>query len=156
MLHFTLSEDGRRASIDLCRGSGVRLSILRLCQELDCPIPPETLDEQADMSALRALHLDLLLARGERCLAQGRAVREQEAQARKAREQGLSAPLRAQIAGLRTQAEQYRTSAQYADDYSAYRQELATAAELEAQAEALLLSAPVKTAVPETLPCPQP
>ena len=60
------------------------------------------------------------------------------------------------LAGLRTQAEQYRTSAQYADDYRAYRQELATAAELEAQAEALLLSVPVTTAVPESLPCPQP
>ena len=119
-------------------------------------ICPETLDEQTDVATLRALHLDLLLARGERCLVQGRALREQEAQARKAREEGLTAPLRAQIAGLRTRAQQYRTSAQYADDYRAYRQELATAAELEAQAEALLLSTPVTTAVPETVPCPQP
>jgi hypothetical protein len=156
MLHFTMSEDGRRASIDLCRGGTVRLAILRLCQELDCPIPPATLDEQADLVALRALNLDLLLRRGERRLAQGRVLRAQEAQARIAREQRLPEASRVQVAALRTQARQLRTSAQYADDYGAYAQELATANRLEAEAEALIMAPPSPTAYQELPSCPQP
>lgn len=152
MLHFSLSEDGRRASIDYCRGASIRLSILRLCRTLDCPIPPETLDEDAEVDRLRARHLDLLLARGERCLAATRALRVQEAQERADREAALSDSMRSQIEGLRTRAAELRTSAQYSDDYGVYRQELAQADRLEAHAEALLRTVPL----PETLPCPQP
>ena len=157
MLHFTLSEDGRRASIELCRGGTVRLAILRLCQELGCAIPPATLDEHTDLGALRALNLDLLLRRGEGRLAQSRALRAQEAQARVAREQRLPEAIRVQVAALRTQARQFRTSAQYADDYGAYAQELATANRLEAEAEALLMAPPsATTTTREQPPCPQP
>lgn len=159
MLHFTLSEDGRRASIELCRGGTVRLAILRLCQELGCAIPPATLDEHTDLGVLRALNLDLLLRRGEGRLAQSRALRAQEAQARVAREQRLPETIRVQVAALRTQARQYRNSAQYADDYGAYAEELATANRLEAEAEELLMAPPSPTAITTTreLPsCPQP
>jgi hypothetical protein len=158
MLHFTMSEDGRRASIDLCRGGTVRLAILRLCQELGCAIPAETLDEQADLGTLRALNLDLLLTRGERRIAQGRLLRAQEAEHRAAREQALPATIRYQVAALRTRARELRSSARYADDYGAYVEELTAADQLEREAEALIAYPPATTdrSVQETQPCPQP
>lgn len=158
MLHFSMSEDGRRTSIELCRGGSVRLSILRLCHDLGCAIPPDTLDEQADLGALRALHLDLLLQRSERHLAQGRVLRDQEAQQRLAREEALPATLRSQVAALRTRARQLRGSAPYADDYGAYREELATANRLEAEAAGLIAAQPPTSISPhlEIPSCPQP
>ncbi|NVZ09763.1 hypothetical protein HW932_10870 [Allochromatium humboldtianum] len=137
MLHYMMSEDGMRAVIGPCVGGSVRLSIIRLCRELAIEIPPETLDETTDIDTLRALNLELLIERGERSWA-----RTQAAQARQAeRERALPPEIVAQVATLRQRAQSVRALAQYADDYSAYSQELAQAERLEQEAATLLHTA---------------
>ena len=133
MLTFTMSEDGLRASIDPCVGGSVRLSIIRLCRHLSIEIPPETLDERTDIDTLRDLNLELLIHRGQK-----RRAQSDEARARQSRERSVSPEIVAQVAALRERAQSVRTIANYADDYSAYQQELAQAQRIEHEAEALL------------------
>jgi Zn-dependent M32 family carboxypeptidase len=138
MLTFTMSEDGLRASIGPCVGGFVRLSILRLCRELAMEIPAETLDETTRVDELRALNLELLIQRGQQRRAQSDEALARQARERAERERRLSPEIVAQVAALRERAQSVRTTAQYADDYGAYRQELAQAQRLEHEAEALL------------------
>ncbi|NEX19908.1 hypothetical protein G3480_06190 [Thiorhodococcus mannitoliphagus] len=131
MLHFTMSEDGLRASIGPCVGGSVRLSIIRLCRQLAIEIPAETLDETTDIETLRDLNLELLIRRG-----QERRAQSEHALACQGSE--LSPEIVEQAAALRERARSVRTQANYADDYSAYQRELATAQRLEHEANALL------------------
>jgi Zn-dependent M32 family carboxypeptidase len=133
MLHFTMSEDGLRASIGPCVGGFVRLSIIRLCRELAMEIPAETLDETTRVDALRALNLELLIRRSQQ-----RRARSEEARAHQSQERSVPPEIVAQVAALRERAQSVRVIANYADDYSAYLQELAQAQRLEHEAEALL------------------
>ena len=135
MLHFTMSEDGLRASIGPCVGGFVRLSIIRLCRHLSIEIPPETLNETTRVDELRALNLELLIQRGQKRRAQSEAARAHQSQERR-----LSPEIVAQVAALRERAQSVRLIANYADDYSAYLQELAQAQRIEHEAEALLAS----------------
>ena len=83
MLHFTMSEDGMRASIGPCAGGFVRLSIIRLCRELAIEIPAETLNETTDIDTLRALNLELLIHRGQQSLTQAQAAQARQASERR-------------------------------------------------------------------------
>lgn len=130
-----------RASIGPCVGGSVRLSIIRLCRHLEIAIPPETLDETTDLDTLRELNLELLIHRGQQSLTQAQAAQAREAE----RERALPAEIVAQVATLRERAQSVRRIANYADDYSAYRQELAQADHLEHEANVLL-----RTAAPAT------
>ena len=127
-----------RAVIGPCVGGSVRLSIIRLCRHLSIEIPPETLDETTDIDTLRALNLELLISRGQRSLTQAQAAQARQASERAERERRLSPEIVAQVAALRERAQSVRLIANYADDYSAYLQELAQAQRIEHEAEALL------------------
>ena len=142
MLHFTMSEDGLRASIGPCAGGFVRLSIIRLCRHLSIEIPPETLDETTRVDELRALNLELLIHRGQQRQAQAEEALARQASEQAERERRLSPEIVAQVAALRERAQSVRLIANYADDYSAYRQELAQAQRIEHEAETLLRTAP--------------
>ena len=142
MLHFTMSEDGLRASIGPCVGGFVRLSIIRLCRELAMEIPAETLDETTDIDTLRDLNLELLIHRGQQRQAHAEKALARHASERAERERSLPPEIVAQVATLRERAQSVRTIANYADDYSAYRQELAQAQRIEHEAETLLRTAP--------------
>ena len=142
MLTFTMSEDGLRASIGPCVGGFVRLSIIRLCRELAIEIPAETLNETTRVDELRALNLELLIQRGQQRRAQSDEALARQARERAERERRLSPEIVAQVAALRERAQSVRTTAQYADDYGAYRQELAQAQRIEHEAETLLRTAP--------------
>jgi hypothetical protein len=138
MLHFTMSEDGLRASIGPCAGGFVRLSIIRLCRELAIEIPAETLDETTDIDTLRALNLELLIHRGQQRQAHAEKALARQASERAERERSVSPEIVAQVAALRERAQSVRLIANYADDYSAYQQELTHAQRLEHEAETLL------------------
>ena len=138
MLHFTMSEDGLRASIGPCVGGFVRLSIIRLSRELAMEIPAETLDETTDIDTLRDLNLELLIHRGQQRQALAEKALARHASERAERERSLSPEIVAQVAALRERAQSVRVIANYADDYSAYQQELAQAQRIEHEAEALL------------------
>jgi hypothetical protein len=142
MLTFTMSEDGMRASIDPCVGGFVRLSIIRLCRHLSIEIPPETLDERTDIDTLRDLNLELLIHRGQKRRMQSEEALARQASERAERERSVSPEIVAQVAALRERAQSVRTIANYADDYSAYQQELAQAQRIEHEAETLLRTAP--------------
>lgn len=133
MLSYTISEDGNRAVIDPCSGGIVRLSIIRLCQTNGWDIPPETLDENADIEELREINTALLIRRSRTRIERSR--QEQATRAKAA--PPLSPEVAAKAASLRERAREIRQFAQYADDYGAYTAEIAAATWLEAEADRL-------------------
>ena len=139
MLTYAMSDDGHRASIGPCTGGGVRLSIIRLCRELGRDIPPEALDEAADLDSLRDLNLDLLIYRAQvhRAQIDAEAARRRTEEA--ARERRLSPAVAARVADLRRRAEAIRTAAGYADRLADRQREIAEAGNLDQEAYRLVM-----------------
>ena len=138
MLKYTMSDDGCRAHIGPCIGGVVRLSIIRLCRQLERDLPPETLDEGATVDQLRDLNLDLLIERQRRRQAEHHAEHARDAERRAKRERTLPPAVAAKVAELRDRAANMRQSALHADRNANMHQDLDTANSLDAEAARLI------------------
>jgi hypothetical protein len=140
MLTYTMSEDGNRATISGCVGGGVRLSIIRICKAQGWPLPPEVLEEDADIEILREMAVVLHIRRTKQRIAQSHAERARQQAAEEARERLLPPDAAAKVADLRQRAADIRAASQRADRAVDVEREMAKARRLEAEASRIISS----------------